>query len=491
MLSRVLLTLPVYFGSNHSRFLGPAYIASFLNAHGRECCILDEDAIAWLYHDTSDPQKQIRTRIVDAIHEFLPDIIGIYLNTANYKNGLSLLTFLRKNFPEICMVVGGPHITTCFKTFDALHSDLFDYAIVGEGEVAFYKICQLIENKCHAHIPGVFAANHSDSFRAAPLLDIDRLPTPDRTAFFTLFSKEERRTLIQNDTRVFYSSLPGFDSNYARVVATRGCYNACRFCSPGLYWRDPVTQQPRRRIRSPIAVVDEIEDLISKGHTSIYFDDPTFPILSNLPFFQTFCKEIKRRHLSFSWGAPICSNEINKYVLDELADIGMTYTYFGLENYNYDYLSAMEKEQNIDSCLMLIKSCEKRGIHCDASYQLGFPNDSFEAIRQSIDWIFDRRIQFHTFYSLTAIWPETSLAEEYNITPECYEPNFDKNRLREFGLYFYEQGNQVLEQFYSNISGTYHFLPEDDTVALKYYIFDKGLTNRFARKKEGEPDGGK
>ena len=193
----------------------------------------------------------------------------------------------------------------------------------------------------------------------------------------------------------------------------------------------------------------------------------------------------------FSWGAPICSNEINKYVLDELADIGMTYTYFGLENYNYDYLSAMEKEQNIDSCLMLIKSCEKRGIHCDASYQLGFPNESFEAIRQSIDWIFDRRIQFHTFYSLTAIWPETSLAEEYNITPECYEPNFDKNRLREFGLYFYEQGNQVLEQFYSNISGTYHFLPEDDAVALKYYIFDKGLTNRFARKKEGEPDGGK
>ena len=66
-----------------------------------------------------------------------------------------------------------------------------------------------------------------------------------------------------------------------------------------------------------------------------------------------------------------------------------------------------------------------------------------------------------------------------------------KNRLREFGLYFYEQGNQVLEQFYSNISGTYHFLPEDDAVALKYYIFDKGLTNRFARKKEGEPDGGK
>ena len=48
---------------------------------------------------------------------------------------------------------------------------------------------------------------------------------------------------------------------------------------------------------------------------------------------------------------------------------------------------------------------------------------------------------------------------------------------------FYEQGNPIVEQFYSNCSGTYHFIPMDVAIDMKYYAFDKGLTNRFAKKR--------
>ena len=76
------------------------------------------------------------------------------------------------------------------------------------------------------------------------------------------------------------------------------------------------------------------------------------------------------------------------------------------------------------------------------------------------------------------------MAREYGITDDYYEPAFEKKQIEENkGLYFYEQGNPIVEQFYSNCSGTYHFIPMDVAIDMKYYVFDKGLSNRFAKKR--------
>ena len=201
-------------------------------------------------------------------------------------------------------------------------------------------------------------------------------------------------------------------------------------------------------------------------------------------FFDDFEHEIIKRNLKFSWGAPICSNEIDSKILDRLQRIGFTYCYFGLENYREDNLKDFHKQQDIKRCLELIAECKKRGIHCDASYQIGLPNESVDEMKKSIDWIFKNGIERNTFYSITAIWPGTQMAYEYGVSPECYEPDFDKKDFGEKrGLYFYEQGNPIVEQFYSNCSGAYHFIPMDVAIEMKYYAFDKGLTNRFAKKR--------
>lgn len=108
-----------------------------------------------------------------------------------------------------------------------------------------------------------------------------------------------------------------------------------------------------------------------------------------------------------------------------------------------------------------------------------------EDIKRSVDWIFQNHIERNTFYSITAIWPSTALAETYGVLPACYEPDYPKKVFEEkSGLFFYEQGDPVLEQFYSNCSGTYHFIPVELAKEIKYYLFDCGLTNRF-RKKNG------
>lgn len=484
---KVAFMLPAYMGSNHSLFLGVAYLASAVKKQGNQAIVLDEDAIRWVYskNDENSSLEKAEERVKEEIRKYKPDVLCMSLNTTNLKNGLRILTYVRCAFPEVYMIVGGPHISVCAGQFRNWHRELFDAAIVGEGEDAICDLLQRLANgEKNISIPGIIYSSNDDQVIPRGMVDVNNLHFPDREAFFTIYTPDEIVWAKENYTRVFYSHLPGFENGHARIVASRGCYNNCTFCSPGMYWRDQISGKPCRRIRTAQSIADEIEMLINDGIGAIYFDDPTFPIKSDKAFFDALEREILDRKLVFNWGAPICSSEVDTEILDRLQNIGFTYTYFGLENYKEDNLKDFHKMQDIQRCLELISECKKRNIHCDASYQIGLPNETVEDIKKSIDWIFKNKIERNVFYSITAIWPETMMAKEYDVLPEYYEPSYDKKIIEhEKGLFYYEQGNPIVEQFYSNCSGTYHFIPMDTAIEMKYYVFDSGLTNRFAKKR--------
>ena len=484
---KIAFLLPAYFGSNHSIFLGVGYLVAVLKRKGNKVIVLDEDAIRWVYAKT-DEQTSLQlaeVRVINEIKRYSPDVLCVSINTTNYTNALRILKYTRKNFPEIFMVVGGPHISTCYETFSAWHRNLFDAAVIGEGEIS---LCMLIENLKrgihHASIAGICYPDTLTLYTPSKMVDINKLPFPDRESFFEIYNAEERLLAEENYNRVFYSHLPGFENGHARIVASRGCYNECPFCSPAVYWRNPKNFRPCRRVRKATFIVDEIEQLLSKGVKAIFFDDPTFPIKSDMKFFLEFEREILMRDLKFNWGAPICITEVDYKILDRLQKLGFTFTYFGLENYKASVLKNFRKNPNLMRCLRLIAECSAKGIHCDAAYQIGLPNESFDDIKRSIDWIFKNNLERNTFYSITAIWPKTELAKQYNVTPDCYEPEFNKKIFEQTsGLFFYEQGNPIIEPFYSNCSGTYHFIPMELAIEIKYYMFDSGLTNRFDKKR--------
>ena len=115
-------------------------------------------------------------------------------------------------------------------------------------------------------------------------------------------------------------------------------------------------------------------------------------------------------------------------------------------------------------CLKIINECRVRGIHCDASYQIGLPNESIDDIKRSIDWIFKHGIERNTFYSITAIWPGTELAKKYGVIADYYEPSYDKKDFEaRSGLFFYEQGNPVTTHTTSLVP----FIITDQKIKLK------------------------
>lgn len=481
----VAFLLPFYDGRNHSPFLGVGYLSQSLKQNGFSTCILDEDAIVFVMEQrgSSEPFESSRQFIFDYLVDFAPDAIALTINTTNYQRSLDLLRFVRMSFPEVFVLVGGPHITTSWATFRKYHSFLFDAAVVGEGEETIIEVCSHLKNRTDwRKTKGCIASSeYEHSFFPRPLVqNLDSLPFPDRDGFFSVFPTHEKNLLEDHYKRVFYNHLPGFrKQNFCRIVASRGCNFACDFCSPSVCWKNPETGKPERRLRTPENLVDEIEFLTKSGYMSFYFDDPTFPFMSRPDFIKRFLSEIEARKLQISWAAPTRYDELTEDILEKLAYSGFTYTYFGLETYRNDCLNNMGKPTDVERSLRVISLCEKYGIHCDVSWQIGLPGDSLQTIIDDIKWLEDKGLQKRSFFSIAAIWPETALAEQYGITSEDFEPEVNKTEHENRGLFFFPAGDQRIERFFSNCSGTFHFINVETAIKVKYYLMDAGFIKRF------------
>lgn len=483
--NKIAFLLPYYEGRNHSQFLGVGYLSQSLIDNGYDTLIIDEDAV-WTLMDERGAKNQLeaaRNFVLNKLNEYSPQIICLTINTPNYERSLELLSLTRRIFPETIIIVGGPHITTSWMTFKKYHSLLFDIAIIGEGEQTIVEVCNRISSSSSLEgIKGtIFSQSNGSSFVPRELIgDLDQLPYPDRKGFYKAFNKDEYSIIDKHYMYVFYSHLPGFKGKkIARIVASRGCDFTCSFCSPSFFWRDPYSNKVVRRLRNPSRIADEIEYLSKLGYEAFYFDDPTFPFKSKPEFYLSFIKELNRRELKINWAAPTRSDELTKPILEQIFDSGFSYTYFGLETYTKNNLEKMGKFISIDYCLQLLEWCQDIGIHCDVSYQIGICGEDLDSIIKSIQWLEKHNLQKRSFFSIAAIWPETPLAVKHGIKSGDYEPSRDKKELEERGLYYFNPGNPGIERYFSNCSGTFHFINEDIVIQAKYYLIDTGFIKRF------------
>lgn len=487
---KIAFLLPYYEGRNHSPFLGVGYLSQTLKGKGFSTCILDEDALVFFNDQKGErnPLGASRRFLFDHLQGFQPDVLALSISTANYQRSLDLLRFLRKKFPGVFIMVGGPHITSSWECFREFHSQLFEVAVIGEGEETVSEICsRLRDGSDWRGAKGSIPSRGPEvPFSPRPLIrDLDSLPFPDRDGFFAALPGSEVPVLQEHYHRVFYSHLPGFRGKpYTRIVASRGCDFSCDFCSPSACWKDPETGRPERRLRKPEKIADEIEALVSTGHQAFYFDDPTFPFLSQPDFIHRFIAELKERGLGISWAAPTRSDELSEEMLVSLSRSGFSYTYFGLETPREDRLLGMGKPTDLTHSLDVLKHCEELGIHCDVSFQVGLPGDSFETIIRDIQWLERHHLQKKSFFSLAAIWPETPLAKKYDLLSRDFEPSADKKRLETRGLFYFSPGDQRIERYFSNCSGTFHFIDVETAIKVKYYLIDAGFIKRF-EKMEG------
>lgn len=175
-----------------------------------------------------------------------PRIIGIGVYIWNAIQVSELIHTIKKVSPETCIILGGPEVS-----YDPIriNMDVADHIIRGEGELAFYKLCQAI-------LAGEQAPERIIDAGTVSLDDIE-LP-------YRYYSDED----VKN--------------RYIYVEASRGCPFSCEFCLSSM----------DNRVRNLFIdrLLEEFEILWQRGVRNFKFIDRTFnlnPKISNqiLDFF--------------------------------------------------------------------------------------------------------------------------------------------------------------------------------------------------------------
>ncbi len=339
--------------------LGVYYLASAVRAAGHTVAVIDAEA-----------NRMTVPVVGSAASDFCPDIIGISTTTAVFGRALETAREVKRRFPEVPVVFGGPHVTFSVET--VVCQPEVDFAVVGEGEMTLLDLVNALDQeKSTAAIPGLAFVKNGSIVRNSPrtfIPDLDRVQFPayDLVRDFSVY----------NPPPTNYRQLP-----VANIITSRGCPNQCTFCGHSAFGR--ILRQ-----RSPENIAAEIELLYKRYHIrEIAFVDDTFTI--NPDRIVALFRILEKKDIRFPW---TCMSRINTVDIDILKFMrahGCWHISFGIESGNPDILRLIRKNISLGEAAQVIGTCSRLGIRTKGFFIVGHPGETLDTINQTIQLAVD------------------------------------------------------------------------------------------------------
>ena len=231
--------------------LGLLYIGASIEHAGKKCVIID---LAGVSMDT------YIQRTIQALEPLKFSAVGIGITTSQAPIARNLSKELRKHFPGVRIVVGGPHVTHCLqavprqpertKKVVADLNDNYDVLVMGDSERAIFPAFE-------PNAPKIINATTKLSPYYVDEEFLDNMPFPARHLI----------DVHSYHYNLGHSSIE--ETNAINIMSQRGCPYACRFCASRM---DKFGRTIRRT--GPKKVVEEVEFLYKTyGYTDFTFYD--------------------------------------------------------------------------------------------------------------------------------------------------------------------------------------------------------------------------
>ncbi len=315
-----------------------------------------------------------------ALDAFRPQVVGISFRNLDPLAG-NLLSFVphlktlanlvKQHAPAATMVLGGSGFTLFARRLMAEVPEV-DLAIAGEAEAAL----PLLLNSLAAPgaVPGAFWRTAAGGLANNPgpvhCRHLDSLPVPDWGIFDPHRYREQNR----------YVASMG-------VETKRGCPNSCRYC---LY---PVLQGHCLRLRSPAAVVDELEMLRDRyGIRSVHFTDAV--VNQPAEHLRAICQEMLRRRLEIGWTGFFREDALTDQDLDLYQKSGLLTWYFSADGASDYTLKLLGKDLTRDQILRAGRLAAASGILTVYHFLVNLPGETQSSIDQTRA-LLDRLFSLH------------------------------------------------------------------------------------------------
>jgi len=281
-----------------------------------------------------------------------------------------LIDFLRKKGIRCHFTAGGHYPSLRYEdTFRII--DQLDSIVLFEGEHTFLELVKKInEGKEWKYIQGIAYREGEKIFKNSlrPLeIDLDLFPPPVRQPLreYALCKK------------------------YATLIAGRGCYYNCSFCSIRRFYSKP--PGPIKRFRRPDMVVREIELLYQQRNCSVFiFQDDDFPVIANKgEWIADFCSLLHEKQLSekIVWKINCRSDEVEFDLFSLMKDAGLFLVYLGIESGTEEGLQLMNKRLKLSDNINAIEILKKLDINYDYGFMLFEPSSTLDTVIENLNFL--------------------------------------------------------------------------------------------------------
>jgi radical SAM superfamily enzyme YgiQ (UPF0313 family) len=261
-------------------------------------------------------------------------------------------------------VIAGGHAATIGAEYFLRKCQSLSGIVMGEGEeTIIHLVKELNANGDLKNLPGFYTRN---GFEKRRLGFIDALPFPER---------DELKILLRQERSI----------KEAYVSTTRGCHNACSFCSIPPYYK--LAHGPRWRERSAESVCGELEDLLSKYPEldSISFVDDNF--LGFNPSHRErgliIAKKLHELKSDIAFEITCRVDSVEYELFGRLAECGLSGAYLGIESGVQRILDLFRKNTTVKKNLQAIETIAQLGLCCDIGFIMFCPSITLDEVEEN------------------------------------------------------------------------------------------------------------
>lgn len=307
--------------------------------------------------------------------EPLPVAVGFSMYVWNRTLSCEIAAELRRSHPAVKLFCGGPEVTADPESVTSL--GIFDFAIVGEGELPFLSLCQtLAVGGDYSEIPGILIPGSATLPPPPPVTNLDSIPSPYLTGVIDTHSN------------------PGI-----LWQLSRGCSFTCDFCfdSRGIHG---VRHFSLERVES------ELRHFAATGVSQIFVLDSTFNLDQKRA--KKILRMIKNCAPNIHFHFEVRNEFIDREMAKLFAQIACSLQ-IGLQSADQEVLRLVGRSFNKADFTAKVGLLNESGAVFGFDLIYGLPGDTLDGFRHTLDFALSLYPNHLDIFPL-AVLPGTRLA---------------------------------------------------------------------------------
>lgn len=341
----------------------------------------------------ANAERLTKEQLLQQVKEYAPRIVCLPMVTVLHEMTIELANSIKKTCPEARLIAGGPHyynFPRWEEPFDAIvHSP--------EGELPLEGLAGVwLRGRELKEVPGI-ATKEFKTELPKLLPSIDEMPFP---AYDLLKGMKEP---------YLYQAYPTNDygRKFASLITSRGCWGRCTFCSSAEAMQRTWRGMSAKKL---FEFLSWLEDTFGCSH--FYFQDDEWSV--NKMRVKEFCNLIIESKKDWYWECLSRANDFQNVFIDNvrlMAQAGCKSIAMGVESGTQETLDKIKKDCTLDDYRRAVAALKKHGIEVRASFIMGFPWETEEHIRKTIEFAKELKPDI-CYFQILVPYPNTPLYQQ-------------------------------------------------------------------------------